>query len=84
MGSTQHLSLYLNQFTTFADIPPKPFTAANRQEFHAVGSGKMVIDVPDGMDVSKMKLTKVLYSSEVGYTLISVGHLNKVVFSTFG
>jgi len=85
LGSTQHLSPYHDQFLTYEDIPAKSFTAVNKQQFNAVGSGEMVIDVPDGMDISKMKLTEVLYSPEVRYTLISIGHLDKAGFSaTFG
>jgi hypothetical protein len=60
-GSTQHLSPYRDQFTSYQEIPPKSFTAANKQEFFAVGSGDMVINVPDGVDASKLKLTEVLY-----------------------
>ena len=42
-----------------------------------MGSGEMIIEVPDGADVSKMKLTEVLYLPEIGYTLVSIGHLDK-------
>ena len=45
----------------------------------------MIIDVPDGMDILKIKLTEVLYSPKVEYTLISVGRLDEAGFSaTFG
>ena len=74
-GSTQHLSPYRDQFTTYQEIPPKSFTAANKQKFHVVGSGEMIIEVLDGADVSKMKLTEVLYLLEIGYTLVSIGRL---------
>jgi hypothetical protein len=84
-GSTQHLSPYRDQFVTYQDIPPRSFSAANQQEFHAVGSGEMIIEVPLGADVSKMKLTEVLYSPEIGYTLISVGRLDEAgLTATFG
>jgi hypothetical protein len=84
-GSTQHLSPYRDQFTTYQEIPPKSFTAANKQKFHAMGSGEMIIEVPDGADVSKMKLTEVLYSPEIGYTLVSIGRLNEArMTTTFG
>jgi len=57
----------------------------NNQQFDAVRSGEMVIDAPDGMDILKIKFTKVLYSPEVRYTLISVGCLDEAGFSaTFG
>lgn len=41
----------------------------------------MVIEVPNGMNTSKMRVTEVLYSPEIGYTLISVGRLDKARFS---
>ena len=84
-GSTQHLSPYRDQFTSYHDIPPRPFTAANQQSFDATGTGDMVIEVPDGVDTSKLALTEVLYSPEIGYTLISVGRLDEAGYSaTFG
>lgn len=46
----------------------------------AVRVGEMTINVPDGADVSQLKLTEVLYFPEVGYTLVSVGWLDKKGF----
>jgi hypothetical protein len=84
-GSTQHLSPYRDQFTSYHNIPPRPFTATNQQSFDATGTGDMVIEVPDSVDTSKLALTEVLYSPEIGYTLISVGHLDEAGYSaTFG
>ena len=51
--------------------------AANKQSFSATGTGEMVIDIPKGIKFSKLRLTEVLYSPEVGYTLISIGRLDK-------
>jgi hypothetical protein len=42
----------------------------------------MVIDIPNGVDVSQLRLTEVLYSPEVGYTLVSIGRLDDEGFST--
>jgi gag-polypeptide of LTR copia-type/Zinc knuckle len=81
-GSTEHLSPYCDQFTTYRETPPKSFTTANKQNFQAVGAGDMVIEVPAGLDVSKMTLNEVLYSPEIGYTLISVGRLDDAGFTT--
>ncbi|OAX31640.1 hypothetical protein K503DRAFT_660552, partial [Rhizopogon vinicolor AM-OR11-026] len=47
-GSTRHISPYKERFETLSDIPPKPFTAANKQTFNAVAVGEMVIEVPNG------------------------------------
>ena len=66
----------------YTTIPPKPFTAANRQVFNATGVGEMVVDIPNGYDVSCLHLTEVLYSKEVGYTLVSVGRLDELRLST--
>ena len=40
----------------------------------------MIIDVPKGVESSQLWLSEVLYSPEVGYTLISVGQLNEKGF----
>jgi hypothetical protein len=64
-------------FEHFLDIPPKTFNAVNRQKFDAIGQGEMVIEVPNGMDTSKLHLTEVLYSPKMGYTLVSIGWLDK-------
>ena len=45
----------------------------------------MVIDIPNGADISQLHLMEVLYSPEVGYTPVSVGRLDDHGFSaTFG
>ena len=43
--------------------------------------GELVINVPNGAKSSQLRLTEVLYSPEVGYTLISVGRLDEKGFS---
>ncbi|KAG2089108.1 hypothetical protein BD769DRAFT_1396124 [Suillus cothurnatus] len=69
--STCHISTYHDQFETLSDIPPKPFAAANKQCFSTAGIGDLVIKVTNGMDTTKLRLTKVLYLPEVGYTLVN-------------
>ena len=39
--------------------------------------GEMTIDVPDGADFLQLHLKEVLYSPNVGYTLISIGNLDE-------
>ena len=43
--------------------------------------GEMIIDIPHRADISQLQLTEVLYSPEVGYTLISIGKLDEKGFS---
>ena len=84
-GCTRHISPYREDFESFTDIPPMSFSAANKQRFKASGKGEMVIDVPNGVEVSQLRLTEVLYSPEVGYTLVSIGRLDEKGFTvTFG
>ena len=79
-GCSKHLMPYHDALESFIEIPPKSFPAVNKQNMTAVGMGKMTINVPDGADVSQLKLTEVLYSLEVGYTLVSVGWLDEKGF----
>jgi hypothetical protein len=47
--------------------------------------GKLIIKVPNAVDISELTLTEVLYSPAVGYTLVSIGHLDELRYSiTFG
>ncbi|GLB45851.1 putative reverse transcriptase (RNA-dependent DNA polymerase) [Lyophyllum shimeji] len=71
-GCTRHISPYRDDFENFIEIFPKAFCAANKQRFMAVGKGEMEVDVPNGVDVSQLELMEVLYSPEVGYTLVSI------------
>jgi transposase InsO family protein len=41
----------------------------------------MVIEVPNGISVSQLRLTEVLFSPDVGYTLVSIGCLDELGFS---
>ncbi|KAJ3711114.1 hypothetical protein DFJ43DRAFT_976193, partial [Lentinula guzmanii] len=70
------ISPYHDKFSNFESIPPKSFRAANKQKFDATGTGSITVDVPNGVSVSALHLTEVLYSPEVGYTLISMGKLD--------
>jgi len=79
-GCTTHMTPYRDELENFKEIPPKLFRAANEQDFKAVGKGELVVEVPNGVDVSELKLTEVLYSPEVGYTLISIGRLDESGF----
>ncbi|KIK80686.1 hypothetical protein PAXRUDRAFT_158006 [Paxillus rubicundulus Ve08.2h10] len=73
-----HISPYWNHFELFATIPLKSFAATNKQCFDVTGVGEMVIDMPNRVDVSKLCLTKVLFSPEVSYALVSIRHLDEL------
>ncbi|KAG1800684.1 uncharacterized protein BJ212DRAFT_1305220 [Suillus subaureus] len=80
-GMMKHTSPYHNQFRTLTPIPPKMFAAANKHYFDATGIGELIIEVPNGVDVSKLTLTEVPYSPAVGYTLVSISRLDKLRYS---
>jgi hypothetical protein len=54
----------------------------NKESFSTIGKGEVILDLPNGVATSKLHLSEVLYSPEVGYTLISIGRLNDAGFST--
>ncbi|KAG2074324.1 hypothetical protein BDR04DRAFT_972508, partial [Suillus decipiens] len=47
LGSTCHISPFKENFDTLSGIPPKSFTAVNKQSFNAIGIGEMIIEVPN-------------------------------------
>ena len=80
-GCSKHLTSYKKDLENFVKINPKSFCTVNKQSMSAVGKGKLVIDVPNSSDPSKLYLTEVFYSPEAGYMLISIGKLNKKGFT---
>ena len=84
-GSTWHISPYKDQFVSLTSIPPKMFLAANKQSFNAIATGDLIINMPNRCNVTKLRLTEVLYSPAVGYILVSIGRLDQLGYSvTFG
>ncbi len=80
-GCSQHLSSYCDEFQTYKEIQPKQFMTMNKQDFKAVGQEDIIINVPDGTDTLKIHLTKVLYFSEISYTIVSVGYLDQAGYA---
>ena len=78
---TNHISPYRDRFKNFQPIPPRHFRAANKQTFSTTGRGDLVVDIPNGTGETQLRLRDVLYSAEVGYTLVSVGRLDEAGFT---
>ena len=53
-GCTRHISPYHRHLEDYTEIPPKIFRAANKESFKAVGKGELVIDVPNGVEETKL------------------------------
>jgi hypothetical protein len=77
----RHITLYCDDVVNFIKISPKSFQATKQQNFTAVGMGEMIVDVPNGINILQLKFTEVLYLPEVGYTLVSIGCIDKNGFS---
>jgi len=75
-GTTCHISPYRSEFLNYRELPARVFQAANKQSFSAVGSGDLVLEVPNGAKTSKLTLNDVLYSPAISYILISIGKLD--------
>ena len=80
-GCTNHISPYRSRFENFEATVPRHFRAANKQTFSTSGKGELVVDVPSDEGMTQLRLLDVLYSSEVSYTLVSVGKLDEAGFS---
>jgi hypothetical protein len=78
---TRHITPYCNAINNFIEISQKSFWAANKLDFTAVRMGKMTVNIPNGVNISQLRLTEVMYSPEVGYTLVFVGCLDEKGFS---
>ena len=78
---TNHISPYQNQLKNFQSITPCHFRAANKQTFSTISKGELAINVPNGDGTTQLHLMDVLYSAEVGYTLVLVGRLDEARFT---
>ena len=80
--TTHHIFPYCEMFENYTLTPPKSLNAANNGRFVAIGKGDMVIEVQNSMHASQLQLTEVLFSPEVGYTLVSIGRLDECGYTT--
>ena len=80
-GCSKHITPYREDLIDFVDIPPKSFHAANKQSFAAIGAGNLIVDLPNGIERTKLELANVQYSTDVAYTLVSIGYLDDEGYS---
>ena len=84
-GCSNHISSYHKRFENFENTAPKQFCAVNQQTFSTVGKGDLIVEIPDDSSFAKLRLIDVLYSPNVGYTLVSIRRLDDDGFTaTFG
>ena len=71
-GATCHMSPYIDAFTNFEFIKPKPISTADNRTFEAVGKGDIHIRIPNGDGFTLVTLHDVLYALNIAFTLISL------------
>jgi hypothetical protein len=71
-GATCHMSPYIDAFTDFEFITPKPICAANNEIFEAIGKGNVQVQIPNGDTFTSATLHDVLYAPNIAFTLISL------------
>ena len=77
-GTTCHILPYKSDFSNYSLLNPPVFlNAANQQKFPAIGVGDLAIQVPNGSTESTLTLANVLHMPAIGYTLVSLGALDK-------
>ncbi len=47
-----------------------------------IGRGELIVEVPNGSESTSLHLEGAFYAPEVGYTLVSMGQLDKAGFFT--
>ena len=84
-GSTQHISFYKSDFTSYAPLSPPVFlNTANQQRFPAIGHGTLAIQVPNLGTESELILHGSLHAPAViSYTLVSIAALDKEGYHTY-
>ena len=84
-GASHHMLPCQEDFINFQEIAERLLMVANQQTFTATGLGKMIVSMLNGDKVAKIKLTCILYTPALGFTLISIGQIdNAGYYSTFG
>lgn len=84
-GATRHMSPYRDEFTAIREIAPRSVNCGNQQTFEATGIGELIINVPNHGKTTEIQLTGVLYSPQIGFTLVSIGKIDDAGYSaTFG
>jgi hypothetical protein len=77
-GATKHISPYKGDFTLYSPLMPPVFlNTANQQRFPAVSMGMLAIQVPNGRGETELLLNNTLHTPAIGYTLVSLGTLDK-------
>lgn len=81
-GASCHMSPYIDAFTDFTFINPKPILAADSQTFNAIGKGTVHVTIPNGEESTVVQFRDVLYAPMIAFTLISLSRADSAGYTT--
>ena len=80
-GASRHMFPSRESFITYRKIEARPITAANKNIFHVIGIGDVIIKVPNGATRSTILLCDVLHAPDLALTVVSIGRIVQVGYS---
>jgi hypothetical protein len=81
-GAACHMSPYIEAFTDFEFIKPKPISTIDNRIFEAVGKGNIHVKIPNGNKFTSVTLREVLYAPDLAFTLISLNRADEAGCTT--
>ena len=79
--ASRHMFPSRESFITYRKIEARLITAANKNIFHAIGIGDVIIKVPNGATRSTILLCDVLHAPDLALTVVSIGRIVQVSYS---
>lgn len=79
-GALRHMSLFRKSFITFEPIDTRTIIAVNKHIFHATGMGDIEIQMLKSATMSKIVLCNVLYTPDMGLTVVSISCIMKASY----
>jgi hypothetical protein len=70
-----------NRFASYHQIVPRTIAAADKRMFYAVGMGDLKIEVPNGKSPTCILLKDVLYTPDMGLTVVSINRIAKARYA---
>ena len=59
----------------------RPITVADKSVFYVIGTGDIIIDVPNGKPSTQITLKDVLHALDMGATIVSISHIANAGYS---
>lgn len=82
IGASCHMSPYIDAFTDFTYIEPRPIFVADNRTFKTVGKGALRITIPNGQESKVVHLRDVLYAPSIVFSLVSFSRADQAGHTT--